>query len=249
MTRYFLDTNCLIGLTFSTDVWNPDSRRLFDTDNTLYTSDNVVEEFCDADIKTQSEEREWDGDGGVFNRIRSRFRMGQLVFDQELQLIPDEELNSSRIADEFIQEFEIQDEAKRRIRRYFDRNLSDPDNVEAEEARQVANNLLNYILEHSEKELSRIQHRVKLGPSREGRHQEIGQRLQSVADNIHDEDVDVVLDAYHLLQRDILSKLVTADKRHVYGSRNLIQNIMGIRVLFLRDMFANSETAGDAGMS
>jgi len=52
MTRYFLDTGPMLGVTFLHDLWRDESERLFDTDNTLYTCDAAIYEYCNYDGST-----------------------------------------------------------------------------------------------------------------------------------------------------------------------------------------------------
>ena len=45
MTRYFVDTNVLAGLSYTHDRWHRDVKLLFEH-NTLYTSEFVIFEYC-----------------------------------------------------------------------------------------------------------------------------------------------------------------------------------------------------------
>ena len=239
--RYFLDTNCLLGLTFAHDVWNPDSNRLFDTDNTLYTGKAVLYEYCNRtkDARGDSASAVWTAENGVYGRIRADIRMAKLLTDQRLQTYRDEELTAAIVADEFIEQFEIQEEAQARVRRYFEAELEEP--VTRRDARDAVRTIADYILEQSRKSKEKLEARLHLDPSRDTTYP---RRREQISRYIHDSDAEVLCDALYLREEKILERVITADKG-IYENRENLNSVLGLRILFLKDAFANEISDGE----
>jgi len=235
--RYFLDTNCLLGLTFAQDVWNPDAGRLFETDNSLYTGETVLYEYCNRSESTtrDSVSIDWQSEDGVYGQIRADFRMAKLLTDQRLQTYPEDELTAEVIADEFIEQFEIQDEAKLRVERYFESKLEKP--ITRREARDSVREVSDTILERSQRAKERLEARLHLNPVRNSTYPRIGDQISRY---IHDSDVEVLCDAYFLRERGEIERVVTADKG-IYENRNRLYSVLSLRILFLKDTFANED--------
>lgn len=239
--RYFLDTNCLLGLTFAQDVWNPDAKRLFATDNSLYTGETVLYEYCNRSEGNSREDASinWQGEGGVYGRIRTDLRMAKLLTDQRLQTYREGELTAELVADEFIEQFEIQDEAECRVKRYFETKLEEP--VTRRDARDAVREVSDTILERSRKAKERLEARLHLSPVRESDYPRVRDHIGRY---LHDSDAEVLCDAYYLKEQGVLERVVTADKG-IYEHRDSLRSITGLRVMFLKDDFSyeNIETA------
>lgn len=235
--RYFLDTNCLLGLTFAQDVWNPDAKRLFAADDSLYTGETVLYEYCN---RTDSNSRsgasiDWQSEDGVYGRIRADLRMAKLLTDQRLQTYREGELTPGLVAEEFIEQFDIQDEAKHRIERYFESKLDEP--VARRDARDAVRNVCDTILERSRKVKDRLEARLHLTPVRDSSYPRLRNQISRY---IHESDAKVLCDAYYLQEQGVLERVVTADKG-IYENRERLRSILGVRVLFLKDTFANED--------
>lgn len=235
--RYFLDTNCLLGLTFAQDVWNPDSRRLFKTDNSLYTGKTVLYEYCNRSESTNRDSTsiDWTSEDGVYGQIRADLRMAKLLTDQRIQTYREDELTAEVVAEEFIEQFEIQDEAESRVERYFESKLKQP--ITRREARNAVREVSDTILERSRKAKERLEARLHLNPVRNSTYPRIrGQ----IGQYIHESDAQVLCDAYFLRKKGEVERVITADKG-IYENRDRLFSVMGLRILFLKDTFANED--------
>jgi len=81
MTRYFVDTNVLIGLTFSHDRWAIEAERILNGQNTLFTSEFVIYEYCSRQqgspriVPDPAQLRvEPDDESGVFGTVLEEFQ-------------------------------------------------------------------------------------------------------------------------------------------------------------------------------
>lgn len=247
MTRYFLDTGPLLGVTFLHDLWRDESEQLFDTDNTLYTSDAVLYEYCNYDGTNSLEGADIDleSEDGRFGQILSKVRLAQRSLDIGLQSYDDDELDLETLVDEFIEETGLEDEIKPEelldqrirpnIREYLAKKV-DGREVTKEIAREVMDNLCDEIQTEARDMQAMIDRRVKRVPEREGDWSDRKRRLHFVDDQI---DKEILCDAANMQDKNMLSRVVTMDNNHIYSNRERINAILGLIIVFIKDEFAD----------
>lgn len=254
MARYFLDTGVLVGLTFLHDLWHDEAERLFDTDNSLYLSRAVVYEYCnstdsnrlvDADIDWQTEE-------GLFGDKIAKVRAAQMNLNLRLRNYDDEGLDLETLVDAFIEETGIEDKIypprlideyiRPNIREYLVDEVGDRE-ITCAVAREAMEGLCDTVQDEARDARENIQERVTEGPSRGYDGKECRNRLDFVDGYV---DKTVLCDAGRLEDRDILDKVVTSDKSHIYGNRDRIEAVLGVRVLYIKDEFADHSLPTEA---
>lgn len=248
MTRYFLDTGPMLGVTFLHDLWRDESERLFDTDNTLYTSDAVLYEYCNYDGSNNLETADIDleSEGGRFGQILSKVRLAQRSLDIKLQSYDDEELDLETLTDEFIEETGLDNEIKpedlidKRIKPNVGEYLVekiDGREITKEVAREAMDDLCDEIETKARNMQAMIDRRVKQAPEREDNWVEKKKRLHFVDDRI---DKVILCDAANMREMNQLSRVVTTDNNHMYSNRERIDVILGLTIVFIKDEFSEA---------
>lgn len=247
MTRYFLDTGPLLGVTFLHDLWRDESKALFDTDNTLYTSDTVLYEYCNYDGSNSLETADIDleSEDGRFGQILSKIRLAQRSLDLKLQGYADNELDLDTLIEKFIEETGLKENIrpkelldqriKPNLREYFIQKIGDREVTQAV-AREVMDDLCDEIEAEARATQQRIAQRVKRVPEREADWSERKQRLHFVDDHL---DKEILCDAANMRDKNQLSQVVTTDNNHMYSNRERINTILGLTIVFIKDEFAD----------
>lgn len=88
-----------------------------------------------------------------------------------------------------------------------------------------------------------IQERVTEATTREYDGEECRSRLDFVDGYV---DKVVLRDVECLENRGVLDKIVTSDKSHIYGNQDRIEAVLGVRVLYIKDEFANHSLPTEA---
>lgn len=86
-------------MTFLHDLWRDELERLFDTDNTLYTSDAALYEYCNYDGSNDLETADIDleSEDGRFGQILSKVRLAQRSLDIKLQSYEADEIDRREV--------------------------------------------------------------------------------------------------------------------------------------------------------
>lgn len=247
MARYFLDTGALVGVTFLHDLWHSDAERLFDTDNTLYTSPAVVYEYCNSTKSNEFESTDvdWETEEGLFGEKFSTVRAAQVNLNLKLRTYEDDELDLETLVDAFITETGIEDKIypPSKIEEYIRPNIREflVDEIGDQEmtcavAREAMDTLCDTIQKESREVRDRLQEQVKEAPPREDDWEETKQQLEFVNGKL---DRIILCDAGHMKDKNLLKKLITSDKNHLYSNREKINAVLGIKIVFIKDEFAD----------
>lgn len=266
--RYYLDTNCLMGYTFFHDWWHSDARRLFDSNNDLYIGDAVLFEYCNMDVTSEDYNLSWDrselswtAEQGTFKSKMaelwdSRFRFEDALLDYE-----DDELELDTTVELFMDAYAIRESAEPAIRRYFEQKLDQMDlDVTVKNARKIQKLLVEDLEQYAQDKKAELRRTVNMGPERG----DIPDARVSMLDRqlTDSMDVEIVCDASYMCDKGILERMVTGDKGDalrdeegnvirdddtgeavcgnvgIYNSREVINNVTGLTVLYLKDEFA-----------
>lgn len=245
MTRYFLDTGPLLGVTFLHDLWYDESERLFDTDNTLYTCNAALYEYCNYDGSNSLETAEIDleSEDGRFGQILSKVRLAQRSLDVKLHSYDDAELDLETLVDEFIEETGLDEDIKPEeliderikpnVREYLVEKI-DGREVTKAVAREVMEDLCDEIETEARNTQVRIRRRVKQVPEREGDWSDTKSRLHFVDDRL---DKEILCDAANMRDKNRLERVVTTDNNHMYSNRERIDAVLGLTIVFIKDEF------------
>lgn len=263
--RYYLDTNCLTGYTFFNDWWHSDAKRLFDSDNELYIGDTVLFEYCnspvtDEDIEYTWERSElsWTEEKGNFKSKLAELRDSRFLFEDKL--FDRDDLDLDTAVEIFVDAYNIKDESEPAIRRYFEQKLDQLDlDVTTENVRKIQKMLVEDLQRYARERKEELRKRVNLGPERDDIPDT---RVSTIKRTLSDDmDIEVVCDASYMCDVGLLERVVTGDKGNalrdedgevvryddgtpvsgkvgIYNSREVIKNVTGLRVLYLKDEFA-----------
>lgn len=241
MARYYIDTNVLVGYSFLQNLWQSDTKRLLDTDNTLYVGEIVLYEYCvknSPGSPPNSVDIDWAHDAGKYGDERRRLRKAKRMFDIELRRFSDEELSPESVAELFIDEFDIQDRSIAKIQQYFTQALTDT--CSTPEVEQSVEELVNTITSTAKERKLELARRVNYLRNT-NKYLSIESRLANLIygdDQSYVPDATLLWEAYQLKERGIVSTVVTGDKGDIYLKRGEIDAITGLSVLYLQDQFA-----------
>lgn len=263
--RYYLDTNCLIGYTFFQDWWHSDANRLFDSDNELYIGDTVLFEYCNRPVTDDYVEYEWDRselswnvDKGNFKSKMAELRDSRFLFEDAI--FDRDDLDLDTAVELFVDAYHIKPSSGPAIRRYFEEKLDQLDlEVTVDNVRTIQKLLVENLQDYAWERKDELRKRVNLGPERG----EIPDtRVSTLERTLSDDmDIEVVCDASFMFDTGLLERMVTGDKGNalrdedgkvvryedgrpvsgtvgIYNSREVINNVTGLRVLYLKDEFA-----------
>ena len=85
---------------------------------------------------------------------------------------------------------------------------------------------------------AQLQSRLTWGPRSEWTEEERNQRLWFVEGYV---DRVILCDANHQRNRNLIGKIVTSDKAHMYENRERIRAVLGLPVVYLKDEFADHD--------
>lgn len=263
--RYYLDTNCLTGYTFFQDWWHSDAKRLFESDNELYIGDTVLFEYCNRPVTDDDVEYEWDRselswneDKGNFKSKMVELRDSRFLFEDAIFDRDDLDLNTA--VELFVDAYHIKPASKPAIHRYFEEKLDQLDlDVTVENIRKIQKLLVEDLQGYAWEKKDELRKRVNLGPERGDIPES---RIATLERTLSDDmDIEVVCDASYMCDDTLLERMVTGDKGNalrdedgkvvryedgrpvsgkvgIYNSREVIRNVTGLRVLYLKDEFA-----------
>lgn len=263
--RYYLDTNCLTGYTFFQDWWHSDAKRLFNSDTQLYIGDTVLFEYCnrpvtdgDVEFEWDRSELSWNEDKGNFKKKMVELRDSRFLFEDAI--FDHEDLNLDTAVELFVDTYHIKPTSEQAIRRYFVERLDQLDlDVTVDSVRRIQKLLVQDLQDDAWERKDELRKRVNLGPERgDIPESQIATLKRALSDDM---DVEVVCDASYMCDEALLERMVTGDKGNslrdedgkvvryedgrpisgkvgIYNSREVINNVTGLRVLYLKDEFA-----------
>ena len=253
MARYFLDTGVLVGLTFLHDLWSDEAERLFATDNTLYTSRTVVYEYCNSTAANSPESAkvDWETEEGVFGDKLSKVRVAQMNLDLKYRGVDEEELTLDTLVDDFVSETGIDREVFPKelieerihpnIRAFLEKEIGGRE-ITCDVARETMDVLCDTIQTQARDAREMILKRVTEYPESDLDQDKFLPVLEFV-DGYGDKLI--LSTVANLNKKNILERIVTADKSHMYGNRDRLKAVLGIHVVFIKDEFANPSLPTD----
>lgn len=222
MPSYFVDTNCLVGITFFHDRWYRDVKPLYEN-NRLITSEAVLYEYCnrgsgdppmpedpsEADIQIESEE-------GKYRVIRNELKRKLPRFHTQIESLHPEELTLEKVIETIFDHFEIRDEAKPEVREFVEDYFENRALIPLQVNRGVQK-LIDRILHTSEHNKQVLLDQATIEASRYHRMEKERKDIEyNTSGWIHEEDFCILLDAVWLAKRGEVGQLVTGDRGYLH---------------------------------
>jgi hypothetical protein len=261
MTRYFVDTNVLIGLTFSHDRWAVEAERILDGHNTLFTSEFVIYEYCSRPqraprVVSDPDRLQVDPDdtGGVFGTVLEDFQENVEdnipMYNREIDLQRYDGLSFERILEIFFDNIEIRSQAKPHFVRHFQNYFSSRE-VTPRNAKRCVEDLRDRVLYDAKERKNALMDAVHVMSSTYDEQD----RARSLVDEhigiresrIPPVDSQWLLDAIGLAERGVLHRVVTGDKKDVVRYQQQLTSLFDVSILYILDEFhARSQVGQDS---
>lgn len=223
MPRYFIDTNCLLGLTFFHDRWYRDVKPLYEN-NRLYISEAVLHEYCnrgDGDPpmpdNPSSEAITTDAEAGKYADIRTDLEQKLPDFDREIKRLTLEGLTIEGVIETVIDHFEIREQAEAQVEEFIRDYFEDRALVERQ-AKAAVRKLVDRILYTSEKNKDALLSELRLTDSHYHTMQETREDIEYATDGwIQEADFCILLDGIKLAQSAGVERMVTGDAGYLHA--------------------------------
>jgi hypothetical protein len=157
----------------------------------------------------------------------------------------EEELNTERLIDAFLEETEVERKIRPpelierhirpNVRAFLEEEFGDEE-ISRVTSRKALDGLCDTVIDRAEQTRERIRSRIMWGPSGDRNEEERNRRLGFVDGYV---DRVILCDAEHQRDLDLVEKMVTSDKSHMYQNRERIQAVLGVPVVYIKDEFAN----------
>lgn len=257
MTRYFLDTNIIVALTFSHDRWSAEAERLLHGQNTLFASEFIVYEYCarkrgDPSIVSNPQRLSVDPQaehgvfGAVLNSFRENVERNIPMYDREIDLQRYEGLSFEKILTVFFDNIEVRRQAKPYFVRYFQEYFASRE-VTPRNAKRCVAKLRDRVLYDAKQRKAALVDSIKLMPSTYDK-RKIARRMMdtqvgigAAKSQISAVDAQWLLDAIGLAERGVVDHIVTADKGDVVQHQQQLNSLFNVSVLYILDEFHNDE--------
>lgn len=246
MTRYFVETNVLAGLTYPHDRWHRDVRPLYEH-NTLYTSQFVLYEYCnqrrtDPSVVADPNDLRTDPDGewGKYRHLEKKLEDKIPFFDKRIRELARSGLSLADVIEAYLDHFEIREQAEPQVRQMI-RDYFVSRDVTARNARRCVQSIRDDILLEARQKRAELVENVHIMDSvydrMETERQWIDDHIGIGPYGVSEEDLQWVLDAVYLKQQGVLSALVTGDKNDVAQFKNELHDLFGLSVLYASEEF------------
>lgn len=216
---FFVDTNVLLGLTFYSDKWWRDSRPLYDYDHPLHTSELVVYEYCVSPHPFTEPPEDpsqininWSFDRGKYEDVTDELKRPYRKYRQRVRDVGrDNDLTLERAIDEFIDLFEIRQDAEPQIRAEFEDEF-DQKPVTVHYVQQFVSELLGKIFKQADKVKQELPDMVEVHDSVYHLASETKRRWEDFPEQPpHEPDLSIITDATHFMNRDAADFVLSGD--------------------------------------
>lgn len=250
MARYFLDTNVLIALTFRHDRWSIEASRLLDGNNSIYTSEYNVFEYCSTGKgpRVPQTPREmnidYDAERGVFSTVLDNFlenvEKNIPMYNREIDLNRHEKLTLEKILNIFFNNIEVREQAKSHFVQYFQEYFNERE-ITPRNAKRCVEDLRDRVIHDARQRKDILLNKLVIKPSTFHNQTSARRKIQShvgIGDNgISKDDIPWLLEVIALSNRNEVSKIVTGDKNHIVSNQEELTSLFNISILYLLDEF------------
>lgn len=243
MARYFLDTGVLVGLTFLHDGWRVEAERVFESENTFYVNRIVVFEYCNS-VPGKSREAtsiDWESNDGVFGRILSQARLAQLNVEARLDSLSDDELELDNLVEVFLEEAGVYDGEededlideyiRPRVREYL-REFTEGRSVTRSVALEAMTSLCSEVVDGAHEKRDEIRQRVRVHNVEPENREPYIDQLEFIDGR---GDTEILASVAHLKDQNVLEKIISTDKSHMYSKRDRIKASIKVSVVYIKD--------------
>lgn len=246
MARYFVDTSCLVGMSFLHDSWYRDAKPLYDTGNDIVLSEFVLYEYCNRDrdedppiiedpatLDVTSEKKD-----GVFGKKYEELENILPHFERHIDRLAIDGLTMNELVKSFIEHFDIRDDDVPAIVAYFE-DYFESRQLIAANAKPCVKDLIDSILYVARENKRRILADADLVPSVYHEQDEIRRQIEDIINprNLPNEDRDVIVDAIHLSSTGEIDMMVTGDKKHQLKLQEDLGDLFDLTMISIADEF------------
>lgn len=249
MTReLFVDTNVLLGLTFYSDRWFQEARPAYNNDHEIHTSDLVVYEYCCSPQPFRQPPNspgeldiDWSNDQGLVGRIRNRLSKPYREYRGRIRRSSDDELTLEYAIQEFIDIFEIREQAEPQIRSEFEKEFADKA-VTRQYITEFVSELIDKILNAAEMMKRKLAERVEVHDSVYPTAHDEKQRWEDFPANPPDEpDLSIIVDATRIIEENGVNTVLSGDS-DILALQEIADSYFDFSILSIADEY--SVTAG-----
>jgi len=217
MPRYFIDTNCLVGLTFFHDRWYHDVKPLYEN-NRLYASEAVLYEYCNRDSGDPSMPDDpsnfdisRDAVAGKYSDIRDELEKKLPRFHREIRRLAMDGLTLEGVVDAVVDHFEIREQAEPQIEAFLEEYFEERALIERQ-VKTAVRDLVDRILYTSKENKESLLSQLTLVDSKYHEMEQTRETIEYETDGwIQEADFCILLDAVRLAQAGTLGKFVSGD--------------------------------------
>ena len=248
MVQYFVDTSCLVGMSFVHDSWYRDAKLLYDKGNDIVLTEFVLYEYCnrdrDNDPSIVNDPSTIDvtsyGRGGIFGKKYEELENILPHFERHIDRLAINGLSMNELVKSFIEHFDIRDDDIPAVVTYFE-NYFESRQLIAANAKPCVKDLIDSILYVARENKRRILDDADIFPSVYHEQDEIRRQIEDIINpwNLPDEDRDVIVDAIHLSNIGKVDMMVTGDKKHQLRLQEDIGDLFDLTMISIADEFQN----------
>jgi len=238
MPRYFVDTNCIVGMTFFHDRWYREVQPLFEH-NHVFTSDAEIWEYCvrrDGDPPMPEDPTTWEikpnDDAGKYGEIRDELNEKLPKIHTKIDRLGSNGLTIDALADAVFEHFKIRDEAKPDVKAALEDYFEDRALIPFQAKRGVRELIdrILYTSEHNKQVL------VEAMSIEESNYHQMDSEYVEICNNtdgyIQHSDLCIILDGIAAAQ----SKLVTGDGGYLHA-HHFVHQEWGLSIVWAEQEF------------
>lgn len=254
MTReLFVDTNVLLGLTFYSDRWFREARPAYENNHEIHASDLVVYEYCcsphpfrQPPDNPKELDIDWSYDQGLVGRIRAQLSQPYREYRGTIRRLPEEELTLENVTQEFIDIFEIRDQAVPQIRGKFEKEFADKA-LTRQYVNEFVSELIDKIIHASTIMKQKLANRVDVHDSKYHVATEDKRRWKDFAENPPSEpDLSIIVDATQVIKKNSVNTVLSGDS-DLLALQEIANEYFEFDILSMADEYSvNYEEFGDS---
>lgn len=240
----FVDTNVLLGLTFYSDRWFRQARPAFDNDHQIHASDLVVFEYCSSPRRfreppSDPEEMDidWSYNQGLVGHIRGELSKPYREFRGSIRQLSENEVTLEQGLEEFLQAFEIREQAEPQIRAEFEQEF-EAKAVTRQYLCEFASELIDKILQASVVVKESLSKRVVVHNSEYHIANDDRRKWECYPDSPPDEpDLSIIIDGTQVLRENGVTTVLSGDS-DILALQEIANEYFGFSILSMADEYS-----------
>lgn len=240
----FVDTNVLLGLTFYSDRWYREARPAYTNGHEIHTSDLVVYEYCcsphpfrEPPDNPDKLDIDWSLDQGLVGRIRSRLSKPYRDYRGTVRRLDDEQLTLDHVIQEFIESFEIREQAEPQIRQEFEAEFSEKA-VTRQYVNEFVSELIDRILHAATVMKQKLGDQVNVHDSEYHTANGVKRRWKDFPENPPCEpDLSIIVDATQVINTNGVNTVLSGDS-DILAVQEIANSYFGFSILSMADEYS-----------